>query len=220
MKIVWLSLLTVTAVAYGDELVLPSRDATFDALQASGYAEKPEQIPATYIDEGILRNVPYVSYRVGENRELNVYGDLSAPACVEIGLYAPLIDSQDERRRCLALIHRLVPKIDLSSISLVRGKSMRGGVALEVTPPTDPDAYGAWWVSVYSLPLINAATGSSADISVVTVTAEEAERTGVWTQEEERRSRRGTKKPAKERTYYVRDYTRSNGTHVHSYHRN
>jgi hypothetical protein len=212
--------LLAAVAAYGDDVVLPSRDAVFTALPAAGYTEKPDQIPATYIDAGILQNVPYVSYRVGENRELNVYGDLTAPACIEIGLYSPALDSQDERRRCLALIHKLVPKIDLYGISIVRGKSMRSGVVIEITPATDPDAYGAWWVSVYSLPLINAATGSSANISTVTVTATEAERTGVWTQEEQHKSRRGSRTPGKERMYYVRDYTRANGTHVHSYRRN
>ena len=215
------------------DVVLPGRETVFQALPNAGYAEAPEQIPATVIDEGILQNVPYVSYRVGENRELNVYGDLTAPppACIDIGLYAPLLDLKEERLRCLTLIHRLVPQIDLQGVNLTRGKSMRGGVVIEVTPSTDPDAYGAWWVSVYSLPLVHAAAGTSANISEITVSEDDAEKSGMWTKQQQHRVRRtksedsssegrAGKKDKPSRQYYVRDYTRANGTQVHSYKRN
>jgi len=50
------------------------------------------QIPATVIDAGVFKSVPYLSFSISGNYELNVYGDPDAPAAVEIGLYRGLLN--------------------------------------------------------------------------------------------------------------------------------
>jgi hypothetical protein len=47
------------------------------------------QIPATVVDKGVMRNVPYLSFQSGDY-ELNVYGDPDNPAGVEIGIHRRL----------------------------------------------------------------------------------------------------------------------------------
>src|SRR5687768_9260968 len=77
---------------------LPTHDQAVAAL-ASLFVETPKQIPATVVDVGQLKFIPYLSFRVGEDRELNVYGDPAAPACVEIGLYRSLLLLDREKER-------------------------------------------------------------------------------------------------------------------------
>ena len=155
------------AVARADELRFPTLPGAIEIIKANGYTEEPTQIPATVIDTGILAYVPYTSYRIGDDREVNIYGDPSNPACVEVGLYRSLVNSADERHHCIALLHKLVPGIDVSRIDLDGGRSVRGDVVAEITPPTAADAYGGWWISIYSLSKLDAEKGTDASVSVV-----------------------------------------------------
>lgn len=66
------------------------------------------QIPATVIDKGVLRNVPYKSYRAGDY-EVNVYGDPDQPARVEIGVYRSLLTSQDAKHNCVDFLTSACP---------------------------------------------------------------------------------------------------------------
>ena len=51
------------------------------------------------IDVADFRNVPYKSFRVNEDVELNIYGDPENPAGVELGIYGP--QSADKKLRKL-----------------------------------------------------------------------------------------------------------------------
>lgn len=197
----------------------PSEIAVLQAAKDAGFTEEPKQIPATVVDVGTLRFVPYVSYRIGENRELNVYGDLESPACVEIGLYKELRDSAQEQAKCMTLMRKLFPQMDLISLRLSGGKSMKAGSVAEITPPDAPDSYDGWWISIYNLELLHKARGTSASISEVTVKAESSAAVTEWSKSEMAYARPSKSSPSGGRSVYVRGYTRKNGTYVRSHSR-
>jgi hypothetical protein len=146
---------------------IPSNDSALEALVETGFTDTPLQIPATVIDVGILRYVPYLSYRVGEDRELNIYGDPEQPACIQLGLYRSLLNSPEEIKRCSQLLQKLFPDLDLTTVKFTGGKSLKGEWVIEITLPDAPDAYGGWWISVYSLDRLHKSAGISANISTV-----------------------------------------------------
>lgn len=112
------------------------------------------QIPATVIDKGILKNVPYISHRAGDY-ELNLYGDPDAPAGLEIGVQRALLKSADAKKECVELLAALLGDAQdvgtLRSLALAQDRRERAGLVFEVTPETAEDAYGGWWITVYDL---------------------------------------------------------------------
>lgn len=124
-------------------------------LAAKPYGAKLQQIPATVIDNGVLRYVPYVSYRSGTDGlyEVNIYGDPDQPACVEMGVYGASLRSRAAKLSCVDFIMGLL--LDKTDAALVRSANLekdlivRNGLTVEITPETAEDAYGGWWVSVY-----------------------------------------------------------------------
>jgi hypothetical protein len=120
------------------------------AKQPLGTALLP--VPATVVTTGPLRNVPYSSLRAG-NFEFNVYGDPESPAGVEIGVYGT-VNSLVAKRLCLAALKQVLSdpadRKMLDALSLDGSATkQRAGLTFEVTPPTAPDAFGGWWLSVY-----------------------------------------------------------------------
>lgn len=111
-----------------------------------------EQIPATVIDNGEYRNVPYLSFRINGDVELNIYGDPDDPAAVEVGTYGARRNNDQLKtmlRQYLAGYLTTREEIGaLYKIPLSGGERRAGGMRLSITPPDAPDAYGAWWVSV------------------------------------------------------------------------
>lgn len=112
------------------------------------------EIPATLIDSGVFKNVPYKSFRVNRDIELNIYGDPENPAGVEIGIYG--------RRRGDAKLQTMLRNY-LAGFLTTRGElramyslPLSGGLAraeeltFETTPPSAPDANGAWWISAFN----------------------------------------------------------------------
>jgi hypothetical protein len=197
----------------------PSEASAVKAIAEAGFFEQPRQIPATVIDVGTLRFVPYVSYRVGEDREVNIYGDLESPACVEIGLYKALRNSAEEKQKCLALMKRLFPQMDLSSLRPSGGKSMKAGAVAEITPPDAPDSYDGWWVSVYNLDLLHKARGTSATVSVVSVPASQSTANAEWSPSELSYARGASSGAFGSGRVYVRSYVRKDGTYVRAHSR-
>jgi hypothetical protein len=130
------------------------------------------QVPATVIDLGVLKNVPYLSHRAGEF-ELNIYGDPDRPAGLEIGLYRGGM-SRADRKTCLDTMCRLLSdpadREALQSLGLEKGSLRRRGMVLEVTPPSDPDAYGGWWISVYEEQALREQRASDSELASITLT--------------------------------------------------
>lgn len=151
----------------------PDAHTIVAALKAAKWADHPKQIPATVIDQGILRNIPYVSYRIGQNYEINIYGDLEHPAGVEAGVYRELLNDDSAKENCVQLIFNLLSQ-DSDKAAVFQLKRQTGiitnsGLAFEITPPTAKDAYGGWWISVYSEAELDRARASDDEMSTIAV---------------------------------------------------
>jgi hypothetical protein len=160
-------------------LRLPRWDRSIEVVASRPWSGELRQIPATVIDKGILKNVPYMSHKSG-NYEFNLYGDPDEPAGIEIGVYKELIRSEAAKKECLEVIAALLsdPKdvAALRSLNLKPGKAEREGLTFEVTPETAEDAYDGWWISVYSPKLLDEARATEEELRKLTVTQEELER--------------------------------------------
>jgi hypothetical protein len=152
---------------------LPSCRQALLLLGSQPWASNLKQIPATVIDKGIMRNVPYVSFRCGEDYEVNVYGDLDHPAGIEAGVYRNLLGVGAAKSDCLKFISRLLSQAADREIvqGLVLDKDLRtrDGLTFEITPPFAEDAYRGWWVSAYSERAFNDARASEEDLKRITV---------------------------------------------------
>lgn len=112
------------------------------------------EIPATTIDNGYLRNIPYLSFRINRRVEMNVYGNPENPVCLEFGIYEK---SQEKITRFMKIIRAylagiLTSRQEVAAIYALPesgGKVRAGNFVFEVTPPDAPDAYGGWWISIY-----------------------------------------------------------------------
>lgn len=229
----WLALLLSLAFVapLRADVRLPTVGQVLNAVKGAGYEARPEQIPATVIDNGALAFVPYVSFRVGPDREVNVYGDPDDPACIEIGLYRSLLDSEPEKRLALALANLLAPSLDVPKLRLGGDKLLKSGTVAEVTLPDAPDAYGGWWISIYSMDKLNAVRGTRSSISVVSESREDALKSKEWSAAELSKARQATTSQAASPTpssscsghtpstghVYVRSYHRKDGTYVRSH---
>jgi hypothetical protein len=100
-------------------------------------------------------------------------------------------------------------------LKLSGGKTLKGGLVLEITPPDAPDAYGGWWISAYSLPLLRGSTATSAAVAAVSVPREEAVQSAEWTPTEIIRARPSS--TGSSGRVYVRSYTRKDGTFVRAH---
>ncbi|MFZ4682528.1 MAG: hypothetical protein ACOYMS_08505, partial [Terrimicrobiaceae bacterium] len=112
------------------------------------------EIPATIIDNGEFKNVPYKSFRVNHDIELNIYGDPEDPAALEVGIFGKRAKLERLRRLLRSyLAGYLTTRDEISkiySLGLEEGLTTSGDLTIEVTPTTAPDAYGAWWISLYN----------------------------------------------------------------------
>lgn len=175
---------------------LPAAAAALEKLRSRDVGKNLQQIPATVVDKGPLRHVPYLSYSAGDV-EFNVYGDPDAPACLEIGT-----SSGDSARRsaCHDALAALLPDLEGRFVfSTAPGKQTREGLTFEITPETAPDAYGRWWVSVYDATLLDGSRASAAELGSVAGPRPAGD--------EAARSRPGGK-------VYVKGYYRKDGTYV------
>jgi hypothetical protein len=212
----------VTALrAQSKDPVLPPLETVLASLAATGFKDPVEEIPATVVDAGILKFVPYASHRIGPDRELNIYGDPEKPTCIEIGLYRGLLSSAEEKAKCIQLLHRLIPGIQITGLSLTGDKMLKNGVVAEVTTPDSADAYGGWWVSVYSLSRLRGESGNRSSVSEVIVdrtAAPEALQEAGWTADQFSYARPPNGTSSVHRVY-VKSYHRKDGTYVRSHSR-
>lgn len=143
-------------------------------LSTRPWAQNLKQIPATVIDKGILRNVPYVSFRCGEDYEVNIYGDLDNPAGFEIGVYRKLVSDDTAKDNCMRFVEALFPdsadKETVMKLKREKDSTTRDGLTFEVTAPTAEDAYFGWWVSIYDEKRLNFARASESELKQISVT--------------------------------------------------
>lgn len=140
-------------------------------LREQPWSGEVRQIPATVVDQGALRHVPYVSYRAGPDSlyEINVYGDPQAPACVEAGAYGRLVSDKEAQENCVRFVRLVMTGYDdasrVSAINPRGAKVLNNGVTFETTPPTAPDSYGGWWVSVYDEALLERSRATPREVA-------------------------------------------------------
>ena len=111
------------------------------------------QIPATTIDNGYLKNIPYLSFKINKRVEMNVYGIPEDPVCLEFGIY----ERGDNITKFKKIIRAYLAGIlqSRAEIAALYGLDEKGGekkvgrFVFRITPPTDPDSYGGWWISIY-----------------------------------------------------------------------
>jgi hypothetical protein len=216
---------------------LPRWNHVVMSLSTQTWAHSAKQIPSTVIDKGILRHVPYISFRCGTDYEINVYGDPDAPAGIEIGIYRSLLGSSSAKSNCIEFIAGLLgtetERIVLRQMNRDKSAFTQGSVTIEITPQTAEDAYGGWWVSVYDEPKLDKARASESELKVVTVPAVTRAPTiadSGWSEQELKLARpyvppsvassrvapiaSGSSDSYSGGRVYVRGYYRKNGTYV------
>jgi len=151
---------------------LPSWRAMVTDLRNHDEIRSLQQIPATTIEEGLLRNIPYLSFRVNDQSEFNVYGNPRDPVAIEFGMYGRQRNSSKYRqiiREFLAgHLHTREEIAALYSLNL-RGDDKRAGhLAFTIIPPEQADAYGGWWIIVYDPRRLDGARVSDAKYAAVT----------------------------------------------------
>jgi hypothetical protein len=143
-------------------------------LANTQWSDGLKQIPATMIETGIWKNVPYISFQCQfGGYELNIFGDLGKPAAVQIGAMSFLKDSDEARSNCVSLICSVLANAD--DRKMVRALSWQQkvvqrnkGMTFETVTPSEWGAYGGWWVSVYSEDALAAARASDEELLTFT----------------------------------------------------
>jgi hypothetical protein len=169
-----------------------------ETIASRSWAGSLRQIPATVIDKGVLKNVPYMSHKSGDV-EFNLYGDPDDPAGLEIGLYRESLKVESLRRECQAVMTALLGRPGdaeaLASLHLTPGKKELEGLVFEITPETAEDAYGGWWITVYDPKLLDEARASDEELKKITLTEEELAREAAAERDRTRSAEAARKKP-------------------------
>lgn len=215
---------------------VPGYSIIVASLVKQPWASGLQQIPATVIDKGVMRHVPYQSYRCGSDYEVNIYGDPDKPAGIEIGIYRGLLRDGSAKKNCVELLASVLgDKVDIAILRALDLKSdiaTRKELTIEITPETATDAYGGWWVSVYDEKQLDAARASDKELKEITAPivakpAAQAAKKDVddpdWTADDMKRARPPTPTPRPRAddapsggggSVYVRGYSRKDGTYV------
>ena len=113
---------------------LPSWRVIANDLRTHDAIKSLVEIPATVIDVGDFKNVPYKSFRVNNEVELNIYGDPENPAGVELGIYGPRSDKQScGRLFCAATWRDFLPRGRKLAPS-IRSVSTKASLKRETSP--------------------------------------------------------------------------------------
>lgn len=133
---------------------LPAWRVIANDLRTNDAIKSLVEVPATIIDNGDFKNIPYLSFRVNKDIELNIYGDPQDPSALELGVYGHR-SGDDKLRKTLRayLAGFLTTRQEIAalySLSFKGGKATVGNLTIEITPKDAPDSYGAWWITLYN----------------------------------------------------------------------
>jgi hypothetical protein len=177
-------LLTLVASLQDIQRTVVTRSRVLQSATKQSWSKGFKQIPSTVIDKGVLRDIPYTSYRAGEV-EVNVYGDPQAPVCVEIGIHGSLLKSDEAKKACqafmLGLLDDAADRETLTSLKLQTGKKVRASLTFEITPPEAADAYGGWWISVYNETLLDRSRATPEEMKALTTSRSEVKKAAAET---------------------------------------
>lgn len=131
---------------------LPSWRVIVNDLRTHDQIKRLEEIPAIRITNGRFKNIPYKSFRVNNNIELNIYGDLERPAGLEMGIFGIRSGNEKLRKTLRAYLGGfLSTREEISALYALNFKGdtrQADGLVFETTPKDAPDAQGAWWISL------------------------------------------------------------------------
>lgn len=132
---------------------LPSWTAIVHDFRDHDAVWRLQLIPAAAITSGDFRNIPYLSFNVNKFAKLNILGNPSDPVGIQFAIFGKkgrsskyhrivreFLAGHLNSRKEIAALYSLSPRGD---------KKTAGDLAFEVTPPSSPDAHGAWAVTVY-----------------------------------------------------------------------
>ena len=153
---------------------IPNWAKIISLLVTNGWAHGLVRFAATVIDNGVLKDVPSVSFRCNTGGyEINIYGDLDNPSGVEIGAVDYLVKDDEAKSNCVNFIcsvlangddQKIVGALNLKQKDLTN----ETGMTFETTLPDEPDAYGGWWVSVYDEKSLATARASGPELLAIT----------------------------------------------------
>lgn len=133
---------------------LPSWRVMVNDIRNNDVIKSLTQIPATHIDNGYLKNVPYLSFRINDYIEMNIYGNPDDPAAIEFGMYGKLASSDKMRRVLRSFMAGFLSSRKevgaIYSIPFTGGEKSAGDFRIRITPASAPDAYGGWWICLYN----------------------------------------------------------------------
>jgi hypothetical protein len=182
---------------------LPSWRVMVNDIRNNDEIKSLAQIPATFIDNGYLKNVPYLSFRINHYIEMNIYGKPDEPAAIEFGVYGKLSSSDKLRRTLRSFMAGFLSSREevsaIYSIPFSGGEKSAGDFRIRITPASAPDAYRAWWICLYNPKTLEAARIGDAAYAKVTMPPDQVVgssgkvKSGVWTEEFLKRSLRASK---------------------------
>jgi hypothetical protein len=143
-------------------------------LANTGWSQGLKQVPATMIESGIWKNVPYVSFRCrSDGYEVNIFGDLNNPVAVQIGAMSYLSQNAEAKSNCVNFICSVLASADARKMvrSLnwnQKDTEKNGGMTFETILPGEWGSYGGWWVSVYNDSALGNAQASETELLAIT----------------------------------------------------
>jgi hypothetical protein len=94
---------------------------------------------------------------------------LDCPVGIEAGVYRKLLEDGAAKSKCVNFISALLSQGEdkkvFRQLNLDGSLTNRDGLRFEITPPTAVDAYGGWWISVYSSARMDLARASDAELT-------------------------------------------------------
>ncbi len=133
---------------------LPSWTAIVHDFRDHDAVWRVQLIPSAAITSGEFRNIPYLSFAVNKFGRLNILGDPSDPVGIQFAIFGKKGRSskyhQIVREFLAGHLNSRSEIAALYSLSARGDKKTAGDLAFQVTPPTSPDAHGAWAVTVYA----------------------------------------------------------------------
>jgi hypothetical protein len=150
----------ITRVLKRDEL--PPWWVPLSDLYHEDWVNTLKSVPAGPIDHGDLHNVPYVSFRANRIYEMNIYGDPSDPAALEIGYYGNMwFASHDAQKRCRQFLGSYLTSLKqlqaIYQLNATGGELSVSGLTIKITPRSASDSFDGWWILVWNPAKLSAA---------------------------------------------------------------
>jgi hypothetical protein len=145
----------------------------YEVLAARPWGSELRPSPATVIDTGLLKYVPYISSRGGD-REFNIYGDPERPADLEVGISGGLLKLDKAKTDCLDLLATLLCDSKdaefLRTLDLRKAKDKKeaAGLVFQFEQEEDSEGNPTWWLSVYDPKALDSARLSEKDLEART----------------------------------------------------